>query len=528
MVSWPKSILSLGANLLTARTAVRLKGDRSLSQQRTAFRTLTAKLATATHWRSVGVEAGMSYEAFRDAVPVHGYGALQPLIARMQAGENGVLWPGECSFFATTSGTSTGTAKVLPVTPAMLTHFRRGCRDAVLYYTARTGHAGIFRGRHLFVTGSTGLTPIAGSTRRSFVGEWPAIAALNLPPWAEHKLYEPGMEIGLMTDWQPKLDAIATRTAKLDITLLAGMPPWILAFADTMRTKAEPGRRVETLQALWPNLEVYVHGGVPIAPYAAELRAALGPTVNFHEVYAGAEGFFAAQDTSTNAELRLLSDAGLFFEFVALTDFDPARPDASRTRAVGLGGVRTGVDYVMLLTTPAGLARYVLEDVVRFSSTKPPRLSYVGRTSQLLSASGERVLERDLTQVLINVCQRHRWTIVNFHVAPLFDTGLTGQTRGRHEWWIELKPGTVETPTGPQMGMELDAELQRANAAYRERRAAGRIEAPTVRLVMPGVFRHWMRYHGKLGGQHKVARCRSDRGVADELAQITKFARDQG
>ena len=134
--------------------------------------------------------------------------------------------------------------------------------------------------------------------------------------------------------------------------------------------------------------------------------------------------------------------------------------------------------------------------------------------------------EREITDALLTICERHRWTIVNFHVAPLFGLNLTGASRGRHEWWIELKPGTVETPTGPQMAVELDLELQRSCRDYAERRNSGRIDAPFVRLVMPGVFRHWLRFHGKWSAQTKIARCRSDRLVADELAQITRFARD--
>jgi hypothetical protein len=157
---------------------------------------------------------------------------------------------------------------------------------------------------------------------------------------------------------------------------------------------------------------------------------------------------------------------------------------------------------------------------------EPPRLVYVGRTNLRLNAFAEQVTEKDVTEAMLAVCHRHEWTIVNFHVAPLAATLLTGQNRGRHEWWIELKPGTLVTPISPQMAGELDTELQRLNSTYATRRNAGVIEPPTVRLVMPGVFEHWMRYQGKWGGQYRMPRCRSDRLVADELAQVTHFARD--
>ena len=157
----------------------------------------------------------------------------------------------------------------------------------------------------------------------------------------------------------------------------------------------------------------------------------------------------------------------------------------------------------------------------------PPRLIHAGRTKLRLNAFGEGVNEKEITEALCAVCQRRNWNIANFHVAPLFTSRLTGQIRGRHEWWIELKPGTVSTPTGPQMAVEIDAELRRLTASYDARRKFGSIEPPIVRLVMPGVFKHWLHYQGKWGGQHKTPRCRSDRLVADELAQLTNFAADQ-
>jgi hypothetical protein len=209
-----------------------------------------------------------------------------------------------------------------------------------------------------------------------------------------------------------------------------------------------------------------------------------------------------------------------------MPDFDESRLEQLGPKAVPLADVKPGVDYAIVLTTPAGLARYVLGDVVRFLSTAPPRLVYVGRTSMRLGAFGEKLTERELTEALVTLCHRRNWHIVNFHVAPLLSQDLTGQNRGRHEWWIELKPGTLTTPTGPQMAGELDIDLQRLNEDYAMRRRSSAIEPPVVRLVMPGVFEHWLRHHHRWGGQQKLERCRADRRVADELAHITNFARD--
>jgi hypothetical protein len=277
------------------------------------------------------------------------------------------------------------------------------------------------------------------------------------------------------------------------------------------------------LKALWPNLECFVHAGVPVSPFANELRAALGTEVNFHEVYPSSEGFIAAQDADAISGLRLMTAAGLFFEFLPMTVFDGGTLANLGPSAVPLEGVKRGVNYALLLTTPAGLCRYVTGDVVRFNSIDVPRLIYVGRTVLQLNAFGERVVEKEITDALLAVSQRHGWTIVNFHVAPVFANTLTGQMRGCHEWWIELKVPTIETPTANVMTPELDTEIRRHNSDYEVKRAGRAMEPPTVRLVMPGVFEQWMKQQGRWGGENKMPRCRSDRVIADQLAELSRF-----
>lgn len=522
MPLWPKSLYAFRASLWTARTGRRLRKKNAIADQRRAFDALTRQLAATQFWTSAGVEAGMDYETFRTRVAPRSHEQLAPAIERMQRGEADVLWPGTCAFFAATAGTTGGSPRQVPVTETMLAHFRDAALDSLLYYTARVGHAGVFRGRHLFLGGSTALTPLANGAA-AFAGNLGGIATLNLPRWAETHLFEPGTGLAQTADWDARLKAIVARVRTQDISLVAGMPPWLVALAVALREKERPSG---SLQTLWPNLECCVHGGVPIAPFQTELRAALGPTVNFHEVYPTAEGFIAAQDGEPAAGLRVMTQRGIFFEFLPLAEFDETRLEQLGAKAVPLADVKPGVDYLLLLTTPAGLARYVVGDVVRFTSVEPPRLIHVGRTKLQLNAFGEHVREKEITDALVAVCQRQGWTIVNFHLAPLFTANLTGQQRGRHEWWIELRPGTVVTPTGPAMAMQLDAELQRLNSDYAAKRRSGTIDIPTVRLVMPGVFEHWLRYHRKWGGQHKLPRCRSDRLIADELAQVTNFARD--
>ena len=529
MPAWPKSFYTLGAGLLSARAEWRLRHKRGAAEaQQRVFGQLKRRLAATTFWGEAGLEAGISYQDFSARLAPCTYEELAPAIERMRRGETDVLWPGRCAFFAVSSGTTAGRTKHLPVTEEMLAHFHQAGLDSLLYYTVRAKHAGVFRGRHLFLGGSTALTPVVeAQPHEAYAGDLSGITALNLPGWVEKHLYEPGTAIARMDDWPAKLDAIVARTRRLDISLLAGIPSWVLILAAALREDSAHGKqRISNLQGLWPNLECFVHGGVPLGPFHDELRAALGPTVKFHEVFPASEGFIAAQDTEAAAGLRLMTNAGLFFEFLPMADFDEARLGQLGAKVVPLAGVRPGVDYALLLTTPAGLVRYVLGDVVRFVSTEPPRLIYVGRTKLQLSAFGEHVIEKELTDALIAVCRRHNWSIVNFHVAPMFVNTLTGANRGRNEWWIELRAGTVATPIGPQMAAELDLELQRLNDDYQAKRKGGGLEAPFVRLVMPGVFKHWLTHHDKWGGQHKMPRCRSDRLVADELAQVTRFAVD--
>jgi GH3 auxin-responsive promoter. len=482
-------------------------------------------LARTAYGKAHGVEAGMDDKAWRERVPLRTYEGFAPHIERMKRGEADVLWPGRCGLFAVSSGTTAGPAKHLPVTDAMLAHFRKAGLDSLLYYAARAG-ASVFRGKHLVLGGPTTLAPLPGAgDSPAFVGDLSGILALNLPAWAERLLCEPGAEIAQMADWPARIEAIARSCADRDIRLLAGIPSWVLVLAAAVFEEhaRRAGKKPRTLREVWPGFECLVHGGVPIGPFADELRAVCGPGVRFHEVYSAAEGFVAAQDAEPEAGLRLMADVGVYYEFIPLVDYDEARLACLGPRALPLEGVRAGVDYVLVMSTPAGLARYVIGDVVRFVSTDPARLVYTGRTRLRLGAFGEHVGEKQLTDALTAVCARRGWQVVNFHVAPVFITSLTGQKRGSHEWWIELRAGSEVNPTGPVMAPLLDAELRRLSPDYEARRAAGGLLPPTVRLVMPGVFEQWQRANGKWGGRNKMPRCRDDRQIADELAKYSPF-----
>lgn len=513
--SWFRQAVGIGLSVRNWRVARTRGGAADERQiQESVWRRLVARIATTAFGRENGFRPGMRYAEFAARVAPRTYEQFAPWIEAMKRGESDVLWPGRCSHFAISSGTTQGRTKYLPITRSMLAHFRQTGLDSLAWYVRRTGRDAIFGGRHLFLGGSTALAPIAeAAPHRAWAGDLSGITAMHLPGWVERHLYEPGREIAQIADWPEKLRAMAVRTAKRDVRLIAGIPSWVLIFAEEMRAHAQVG----ALREVWPNLECLVHGGVPVGPFVSELRAALGSGVEFHEVYPASEGFIAAQDDAPEAGLRLFTRAGIFYEFLPMEDFDEDRLAELGGKVVPLAGVEAGRDYAVLLTTPAGLCRYVIGDIVRFVSTRPPRLHYAGRTRLQLSAFGEHVIEKEVTDALTAVCARHGLAIANFHAAPRFVDETQGHRRGCHEWWIELRtPGAAALPP-EEIAVQLDRELQRVNDDYEAKRKGGGLDVPIVRLVPAGTFESWLRGRGKWGGQNKTPRCSSDRRIAEEL-----------
>jgi len=521
----PKSVLVFGASLQTARTARQIRRkDNGAAAQSLALNQLLARQAATDFGHDHGLEPGLRYETFRQRVPLQTYDALLPYLDRMRAGESDVLSPGHGTAFATTAGTILGTPKAIPLNAEMIAHFRDTALRALFCYTARARDTRVLDGRQLLLGASTALIPIASAPFDAHEGPLAGILARHLRPWASHHFLAPEIAVSDLPHGPEKIAALAADAFPRDIRLLAASPNWLLELAPALlREHARDGHAASDLASIWPHLQVVVHGGSPLTPFRDEVRRFVGRSVEFHEIYACAEGFIAAQDEAEDEGLHLFTDAGLFFEFIPLADFLSTSLEHAGSKAVPLEHVAVGRDYVIVLTTPAGLTRYVLDDVVRFTSTQPPRLVHVGRTPFTLNSLGEMVNERDLTEALATVCQRHNWSVSHFHVAPLSTSSLTGQSRGRHEWWLELKPGTMETPRGPAIAPELDAELRPRCAAYDTRRRSGGIEAPLVRLVMPGVFESWMKRQLDWSPLRKLPRSRPDRSIADELAAIARF-----
>ena len=516
----PRFLVNLWAAFRVTRLARRLRRpDADVAGQKAAFAAALHQTAGAEFGREHGLAAETSYPRFRDAVPLRTHPYFDPLVARMVAGEPDVLVPGRCRLFIETAGTTGLASRLLPVPDAMLRHYRAGLRDALFLYAARTGHAGVFLGRHAHLGESTTISKTDGIQR----GGLDAVLAHCLTPWVGANLYALPPAVAHQPDGPDKTAAAAETLWQTDLALIAGLPGAVAAFADAVRGRDEEGGPViPNLQAVWPNLECFLHFGAPLGLFGETLRSAL-TSVAFHEVYAAAEGIFAAQDDNHQPGLRLLTDAGIFYEFLPLAEYHEENLAQLNVHCVTLDKVKAGVDYVPVVTTPAGLCRCAVGDIVRFVSVHPPRLQFVGRTGLYLNPFGEQVTERELMETMLAVCARNGWRVVNFHVAPYQHRIAAGQEVRCHEWWLELHTHTLRTPTANVLGPEFDAELAMRNRGYAARRNDRTIHSPQVRLVMPGVFEQWAVKHQKAASASKMPRCHSTRLIADQLAALARF-----
>lgn len=508
----PRFLVLLWAKLRLAHFRRRLASTgRDAAGQQAAFAAAMARAENTEFGREHRLEAATTYLQFRDRVPLRTHEHYKPYVGRMGAGYPDVLAPGTCTLFAESAGTTGAGPAYLPVPDEMLAHFRTALRDALFLYAVRAGHARVFLGRHVHVGTSTSLPESRGVRLATLDG----LLAHCLTPWVAANLLAPPPAIAQLPEGAQKIVATLQAVRPLDVTLIGGLPAEVCALAEAARATLPP--------ALWPNLEGLVHFGAPLGLFTEPLRVALGPAVRFHEVYAAAEGIFAAQDDGSPAGLRLLTDAGVFFEFIPLAEYNEARLADTALHCVPLGKVQPEIDYVPVVTTPAGFCRLVTGDIVRFASATPPRLQVVGRTGCWLNPFGEQVTERELLETMQAVCARNGWRLVSFHVAPHQHRIAAGRTIRCHEWWLELHTHTVKTPTANVLGPELDAELATRNRAYAARRNDRSLQSPQVRLVMPGIFEQWGRTHRKTAASSKLPRCRSDRQIADQLAALAGF-----
>jgi hypothetical protein len=440
----------------------------------------------------VGIRSVADYQA---RVPLRRYLDFRRYWQRALQGVPDVTWPGRPRHWVKTSGTTAGD-KLIPVTTDALASHRQGGWDALFMAVERTGGAQLLGGAMLFLGGTSQLTPIGDG---ALVGDLSGLAVRRLPPGLRGR-YSPGPDIAAIPDWPTRLARIAERVAGQDLRLLSGMPSWMLLVLEHVA-------RRRSLRACWPDLRVFIHGGVEFGPYRSAFEQWLDRRLEYVEVYPASEGFVAVQTERTGG-LSVMVDHGVFYEFVPLEELEAPRP-----RRLTVAEVELGPAYAVVLTTPAGLWSYVLGDTVRFTGRDPLRLLITGRIRHFVNAFGENVIVEEVERALLGACAKAGGEVVEFTVAPRYPT--TTEARGGHDWLVEFR---VPPGDGPAFARALDETLITLNTDYRtKRRADVGMLPPRLIVLPPGSFHHWLQQRGKLGDQHKVPRVTNDRAVADAL-----------
>jgi hypothetical protein len=417
-----------------------------------------------------------------------------------------VSWAGRIPYIALSSGTTSGTTKYIPVSREMVASNRRAALDVLVHHLANRPSSRVLAGRSFVLGGSTALVVEAPGTRR---GDLSGIAAGEVPFWARPRYFPPRAE-ALIADWDAKMARLGPLSLAADVRSISGTPSWLLLFFDSLaalRPDAPP-----RLASWYPDLELLVHGGINFAPYRRRFEALLqGSHAELREVYPASEGFVAIADRGPGEGMRLLLDTGLFYEFVPVGELDSANP----TRH-WIATAETGVDYALVLSSCAGLWSYVLGDTVRLVDRTPPRLLVTGRTSYMLSAFGEHLIDEEIEEAVAAAAESIDRTVPDFVVAPLFPE-RAGE-RGGHLYVVEFAgPPPTDAPLA-RFAETLDRRLAARNEDYDAHRAGGfGMRAPEIRAVPGGTFAAWMRSRGKLGGQHKVPRIVNDAALLRDL-----------
>jgi hypothetical protein len=472
-----------------------------LEGQERALRALVRRARHTAWGREHGYGDIRGIADYQGRVPVTSYLDLRRQVERAIGGERDVLWPGRPTAYCKTSGTTAGD-KYIPVTREAFRAHRQGGLDTLLVALRRVGHPESLDGPMLFLGGTTRTEALGCHAE---VGDLSGLAVRRLPVWIRNR-YTPGPDIAAILEWERRLSATARLVRSQDIRLISGMPSWMLVLFERIRTLADDPEL--PLGRLWPNLAVFVHGGIRMDPYRSVFEAAIGRPVHYLEVYPASEGFVAIQIAASDPGLTLMLDYGLFYEFVPVAELGSDTP-----RRLTIAEVRVGDAYAVLLTTPAGLWSYVLGDTVRFVSLAPPQLVITGRTRHFVNAFGENVIVEEVERAATAACARTGAELVEFTVAPVYPRGAA--QRGCHEWAVEFRTHPASLAG---FARTLDETLRELNTDYRTKRVGDvGMEAPRVTPVAPGTFSRWLRSRHQLGDQHKVPRASNQREVIDAV-----------
>ncbi len=449
-----------------------------------------------------------SLKDFKSQIPISSYEDFFPYIERIMKGEQNVLWPSEIRWFAKSSGTTNARSKFIPVSPESLEdcHYKGG-KDLVSIYVNNNPDSQMFSGKGLAIGGSHQINHF-DPNENSYFGDVSAVIMQNLPMWAQW-VRTPSLDIALMDKWEEKIEKITAVTINEDVTNLAGVPTWTILLIQRILEASGKNNILE----VWPNLEVFFHGAVSFEPYR-ELFKKLIPfdDMNYVETYSASEGFFGIQDLTDSYEMLLMLDYGIYYEFIPTSELGKEDP-----QVISLNDVSLGKNYAIVITTNAGLWRYLIGDTIKFTSKFPFRFLISGRTKHFINAFGEELIVENAEYAITKSCSATGAVIDNYSAGPIY---MEIGSRGGHEWVIEF----VNPPDDlNRFTLLLDVHLRETNSDYDAKRSQDlALQPPVVHSAPRGTFYNWMKSRGKLGSQHKVPRLSNNREYLDEILDLIK------
>jgi hypothetical protein len=471
----------------------------SVALQQKTFDYLISQAKNTAFGKEHQFENIKTYADFKKQVPVCDYEDLRPYIDRITHGEPDILWPGKPAYLAKTSGTTSG-VKYIPISRESMLEHIKAARNALLSYIYETGKTDFVDGKMIFLQGSPVMDDKAGIA----VGRLSGIVA-NLVPGYLQKNRLPSYAVNCIEDWEQKVDAIVEETLHADMRLISGIPPWCQMYFDRLLAKTG-GKKIKDI---FPNFKLFVYGGVNYEPYRARIEESIGFAIDSIETYPASEGFIAFQDSQKEKGLLLLTNSGMFYEFIPAEEYFNENP----TR-ISIKDIELDKNYVLILNTTAGLWGYSIGDTVKFVSKNPYRILVTGRIKHYISAFGEHVIGEEVEQALMSVANEEDIDVVEFTVAP-----QVNPPKGElpyHEWFVEFgkKPADLKA-----FALKVDKALQKKNIYYFDLIEGNILQPLIIQSLEKDAFINYMRSQGKLGGQNKVPRLANDRRIADELGK---------
>ena len=470
-----------------------------ITTQEKVFKTLIQQAKNTAFGKDHRFAEIHSYEDFVKNVPIRDYEALSPYIERVKNAEENVLWRGKPLYFAKTSGTTSG-AKYIPLTKESMPYHIQAARDAILCYIAQTGKADFVSGKMIFLQGS----PILEKKNGILLGRLSGISAHYVPKYLQSNRM-PSWKTNCIEDWETKVDAIVQETIQENMTVISGIPPWVQMYFERLQAKSH-----KTIGELFPNFQLFIYGGVNYEPYRQKFEHLIGRKVDAIELYPASEGFFAYQDSQTEEGMLLLLNAGIFYEFVEADTFFSEQP-----KRISLKDVELDVNYVLIVSTNAGLWAYNMGDTVMFTSLNPYRIIVTGRIKHFISAFGEHVIAKEVEQAIAEALTEAGGEVTEFTVAP-----QVNPSEGElpyHEWFIEFESLPKELSF---FASALDRALQKQNSYYKDLIEGKVLQPLKITCVPKDGFSDYMKTQGKLGGQNKSQHLANDRNIVDKLPKI--------